>query len=100
LSDDTKKPSKVIKRISPNYIPLESFKAETRPLDSEALDPKLLVLMKQFQKRGIQVVDIEFSKIEKQDYLQEAEEESEILESKVVVKPVTRAEFLRRLKKE
>ncbi len=50
----TKKP---IKRIDPNkpLVPLNDFKSETRPLTP--IDPKLLEMMKQFQKRGVDLVD-------------------------------------------
>jgi hypothetical protein len=97
-----KKPSKAIKRIPPNHIPLESFKTETRPSEPQNLDPKLVALMKQFQKNALQVVNLEHSKLEKQDYEQEALEESKLEDfPKINVKALTRAEFLRtRNKKE
>lgn len=66
---------KPIKRVDPdNVIPLKSFKPHTRIVPLDNVDPKLVELMRTYQKRGTNLID----NLERMKDIQQDKEQREI----------------------
>lgn len=71
--------NKIVKRLNPDEkvvkIPLKSFKPHVRvvPLDDAAVDPKLMAMMRQYQKRGSDLM----STLDQMNQIKEDREERE-----------------------